>query len=133
MNPIYTSPRFLPPAKIQKSKVKDSIISHGATLQACTINEAIIGLRSRVEEGCVIDRAMIMGADFYESKEEQEALVADGKIPVGIGANSVISNAIIDKNARVGKNCVITNKDGVEELKNEDEGYYIRSGIVTVL
>lgn len=44
-----------------------------------------------------------MGADYYESDEQRAALLASGGVPVGIGANSVITNAIIDKNARVGE------------------------------
>ena len=42
-NPIYTSPRFLPPAKITKSKIKDAIISHGSQLDECIVENAIIG------------------------------------------------------------------------------------------
>mmetsp|Transcript_38609 Transcript_38609/g.46722 ORF Transcript_38609/g.46722 Transcript_38609/m.46722 type:complete len:524 (+) Transcript_38609:89-1660(+) len=131
-SPIYTSPRFLPPAKIEKSSVKDSIISHGASLEECTVNEAIIGLRSRIGKGAQIDKAMVMGADYYESAADREKLIEAGKIPVGIGENCVISNTIVDKNARIGPNCVITNKDGIEEARHEDQGYYIRSGIVTI-
>mmetsp|Transcript_3975 Transcript_3975/g.5285 ORF Transcript_3975/g.5285 Transcript_3975/m.5285 type:complete len:521 (-) Transcript_3975:165-1727(-) len=132
-NPIYTSARFLPPARIAKCQVIDSIVSHGAIVEDCVIDRAIIGLRSRVETGCTIRRAMLMGADFYETDEEREALIANGEIPVGIGEGSEISNTIVDKNARIGKNCKITNEKGIEEEKNEAEGYYIRSGIVTIL
>jgi glucose-1-phosphate adenylyltransferase len=42
-------------------------------------------------------------------------------------------NVIVDKNARIGQNCEIVNKEGVEESIKEDQGFYIRSGIVTVL
>jgi ADP-glucose pyrophosphorylase len=52
--PIYTSPRFLPPAKIVKSKIHDAIISHGSYLEECTITNAIVGLRSRIDKGAVI-------------------------------------------------------------------------------
>jgi hypothetical protein len=52
--PIYTSPRFLPPAKVVKSKINDAIISHGSYLEECTVSNAIIGLRSRVDKGAVI-------------------------------------------------------------------------------
>ena len=45
----------------------------------------------------------------------------------------MISNTIVDKNARIGQNCQIVNKDGIEEANKESEGFYIRSGIVTVL
>ena len=55
------------------------------------------------------------------------------KIPIGIGEGSVIKRAIIDKNARIGKNVQIINKDNVDEAEREADGYYIRSGIVVVL
>ncbi len=52
--PIYTSPRFLPPAKIVKSRISDAIISHGSFLEECTVANAIVGLRSRIDKGAVI-------------------------------------------------------------------------------
>ena len=36
--------------------------------------------------------------------------------------NSTISNTIVDKNARIGKNCSIVNAAGVDEAVREDEG-----------
>jgi len=131
--PIYTSPRFLPPAKIEKCHVKDAIISHGCSLADCSVENAIVGLRSQVGKGCVIKRAMIIGADFYESDEQKAKVIAAGGIAVGIGEGCTISNAIVDKNARIGKNCTITNAAGVQELEDEDNGVYIRSGIVVIL
>ena len=77
--------------------------------------------------------AMIMGADYYESPEQRDAFFAAGKLPIGIGEGSTISNTIVDKNARIGKNCQIVNKEGIDEANREKEGFYIRSGIVTVL
>ena len=81
----------------------------------------------------VAQDAMVMGADYYESEEQRKALFQAGKIPIGIGAGSIISNTIVDKNARIGKDCQIVNKEGIEEANMESEGFYIRSGIVTVL
>eukprot|EP00216_Chloropicon_sp_CCMP2111_P004048 CAMPEP_0198242180 /NCGR_PEP_ID=MMETSP1446-20131203/12096_1 /TAXON_ID=1461542 ORGANISM="Unidentified sp, Strain CCMP2111" /NCGR_SAMPLE_ID=MMETSP1446 /ASSEMBLY_ACC=CAM_ASM_001112 /LENGTH=483 /DNA_ID=CAMNT_0043925473 /DNA_START=1 /DNA_END=1448 /DNA_ORIENTATION=+ len=133
LHPIYTSPRFLPPAKVQNCKVSDAIVSHGAHLEDCVVENAIIGLRSRIGKGVKIIDAMIMGADYYENEETRAGLLKEGKIPIGIGDNTVVQNAICDKNCRVGKNCAIVNSAGVEEANHEDEGIYIRSGIVTVL
>ena len=53
-SPIYTSPRFLPPAKIVSCKVSDAIISHGAYLEECVVENAIVGLRSRIGKGVTI-------------------------------------------------------------------------------
>ncbi len=52
-----------------------------------------------------------MGADYYESDEQKAAAIKAGSVPIGIGANSIITNAIIDKNARIGKNVKIMNKE----------------------
>ena len=52
--PIYTSPRFLPPAKLINCKISDAIVSHGAYLEECTVDNAIIGLRARIDKGCQI-------------------------------------------------------------------------------
>ena len=62
-----------------------------------------------------------MGADYYESDAQQAQLKAAGRVPIGIGAGSTISNTIVDKNARIGENCNIVNKEGIEEANMEDE------------
>ena len=74
-----------------------------------------------------------MGSDFYEPFAERKSGIQSSKIPVGIGAGSTVRRAIIDKNARIGRNVQIMNKDRVEEAKREDEGFYIRNGIVVVI
>ena len=109
--PTYTSARYLPPTKIEECRVKDSIVSHGCFLRDCKVEDSIIGVRSRLESGCDVKRAMIMGADFYETDPEAAALLEEGKVPLGIGANTRLRNCIVDKNARIGNNVVITNTD----------------------
>ncbi|GBG83793.1 hypothetical protein CBR_g37593 [Chara braunii] len=131
--PIYTSPRNLPPSKIEKCRVKDSIISHGCFLRSCAVKHSIIGLRSRVEQGVDIADTMMMGADYYETDAERAALLASGRVPIGVGENTVLRNCIIDKNARIGRNCRITNEKGVKEAEMTAQGYYIRDGIVVIL
>ena len=131
--PIYTSPRFLPPAKIVGARLKDAIVSHGAYLHQCEVSNAIIGLRSRIAEGAVIEDALVMGADYYESDEQRAALAAAGGVPIGVGARSRLRRCIIDKNARIGEDCRVMNEAGVQEAQREEDGFYIRSGIVTVL
>jgi len=131
--PIYTSPRYLPPAKVQNCHIKNAIISHGSSLSDCEVEDAIIGIRSVIGRGAKIEHAMIIGADYYESEEQKKALMAAGKVPIGVGENSIIKNTIVDKNARIGKNCTITNSKNVDSLIDEENGVYIRDGIVTIL
>ncbi|XP_047322388.1 glucose-1-phosphate adenylyltransferase large subunit 1-like [Impatiens glandulifera] len=132
--PIFTSPRFLPPTKIDKCKIKDSIISHGCFLrESCSIQHSIVGERSRIDFGVELKDSLMMGADHYQTESEIASLLAEGKIPMGIGSNTKISKCIIDKNAKIGKNVIIKNKDGVEEADRPEEGFYIRSGITIIL
>ena len=74
-----------------------------------------------------------MGADIYQSDQERAQDMQAGKPPIGIGAQTVIRNAIIDKNAHIGKNVQIINKDNTQKAEHEDKGYWIRNGIVVVL
>nr|AFK49198.1 unknown [Medicago truncatula] len=76
---------------------------------------------------------MMMGADYYQTESEIAFLLAEGKVPVGVGENTKIRNCIIDKNAKIGRNAIITNADGVEEADRTKEGFYIRSGITVIL
>ena len=131
--PIYTRPRFLPPSKLLDCHITESIIAEGCILKECRIDRAVLGVRSRVEAHCVIEDSMLMGADYYEPFAERQSGIQQGGIPLGIGAETTIRRAIIDKNARIGRHVKIINKDAVEEANREEEGFFIRNGVVVVL
>ncbi|WP_199249329.1 glucose-1-phosphate adenylyltransferase [[Phormidium] sp. ETS-05] len=131
--PIYTRARYLPPTKLLDSHVTESIIGEGCIVKECRIAHSVLGVRTRIESGCTIEDSLIMGSDYYQPSAERQVMVNTGKVPIGIGPNSVIRRAIIDKNARIGRNVQIINKDHVEEANREEKGFYIRSGIVVVL
>ncbi len=131
--PIYTRSRYLPPSKILNCQITESMISEGCILKECQIHHSVLGVRSRVETGCVIDNALIMGSDYYQPFVERQEGKSAQKVPVGIGRDTHIRRAIIDKNACIGRDVKIINKDNVEESNREDQGFYIRSGIVVVL
>ncbi|MEA5537272.1 glucose-1-phosphate adenylyltransferase [Crocosphaera sp. XPORK-15E] len=131
--PIYTRARYLPPTKVLNCNITESMISEGCIIKDCRIDNSILGIRSRIEADCVIEDTMVMGSDFYESPEERQSLSDQGKIPMGIGKGSTVRRAIIDKNARIGRNVSIVNKENVDESNREDEGFYIRNGIVVVI
>ena len=97
------------------------------------VKRSVIGIRSRIETGCVVDNALLMGADYYESPTERMKNLDCGKVPLGVGANTTIRRAIIDKNARIGRNVSIVNKEGVGEGNREELGFVIRNGIVVVI
>jgi glucose-1-phosphate adenylyltransferase len=88
--PTFTSPRYLPPTKIERCRVKDSIISHGCFLQECSVEHSVVGVRSRLESGVQLKDTMMMGADSYETEAEMSSLLAEGKVPLGVGENTRI-------------------------------------------
>ncbi|QKQ72754.1 glucose-1-phosphate adenylyltransferase [Nostoc sp. TCL240-02] len=131
--PIYTRPRYLPPTKLLDCHITESIIGEGCILKNCRIQHSVLGVRSRIESGCVIEESLLMGADFYQASVERQCSLIENDIPVGIGTDTIIRGAIIDKNARIGHDVKIINKDNVQEAERENQGFYIRSGIVVVL
>lgn len=131
--PIYTRPRYLPPTKMLDCTITESMIGEGCILKECRINHSVLGIRSRVESDSVIEDSLLMGSDFYQPFAERQVGGEKGPIPIGIGPETIIRRAIIDKNARIGRKVVITNKDRVEEANREENGFYIRGGIVVVL
>jgi glucose-1-phosphate adenylyltransferase len=54
----------------------------------------------------------------------------EGRPPIGIGDETLIQRAIIDKNARIGRGVHIANEAGVQE--KDGPGYFIRDGLVIV-
>ncbi|WVZ93777.1 hypothetical protein U9M48_039732 [Paspalum notatum var. saurae] len=131
--PIYTQPRHLPPSKVLDADVTDSVIGEGCVIKNCKIHHSVVGLRSCISEGAIIEDTLLMGADYYETEADKKHLAEKGGIPIGIGKNSHIRRAIIDKNARIGDNVKIINADNVQEAARETDGYFIKGGIVTVI
>lgn len=127
VNKIFTRARLLPPAKFTGVTFSKAIVAEGSIVQAKLIENAIIGIRSRIDDGTVIKNAYIMGNDYYESLED---LATPGKIPMGIGRNCYIENAIIDKHVRIGDSVIIRGHDTLEDM--ETEHYVIKKGIVVV-
>ncbi len=133
--PIYTRHRFLPPSKFLDAHVTESIIGEGCILKKCRINHSVLGVRSRIDEGSVIEDSLLMGADFYESTANDKSIGVDSAdyVPLGIGRNTTIRRAIIDKNAHIGCDVQIVNKDRIEDTDREHLGFIIRNGIVVVV
>ena len=128
--PIYTHARFLAGTRLENCHVERGIICEGSYIQSARIEHSVIGIRSVIGANCQIAHTIVMGADSEESPADRVRNVAQGIPNMGIGANTKITGAIIDKNARIGEGVCITNKDrGVEAGATN---YYIRDGIVVV-
>jgi glucose-1-phosphate adenylyltransferase len=131
--PIYTRGRALPPTKMQNCRITDCMIGDGSIVKDCQLHHSILGIRTRIESGCTIQDSLLMGADYYQPFKDREADIARGGVPIGIGANTTIRRAIIDKNGRIGRDVQIINKETVQEAEREELGFYIRSGIIVTL
>jgi glucose-1-phosphate adenylyltransferase len=127
--PLYTNARMLAPAKVERSQVENAIISEGSVIVGAEVKDSVIGLRSFVARGASLKRTVMMGSDYYPWQDSGREPVL-GPANAGIGEGSRIENAIIDRNAAIGKNCVITNEQNLQDA--EGEGYRIRDGIIAI-
>lgn len=121
--PIYTHPRFLPASWVGESRLESCIIADGCIIKGRHFKRCVIGIRSKIGQGVEMQDSLMMGADYFETDRGQT-------VPIGIGEGSVIRNAIVDKNARIGKGVRIENEAGRTEF--DGDNYYIRQGVVIV-
>jgi glucose-1-phosphate adenylyltransferase len=128
--PIYTRPRFLPPSRVDGCRLEHTVVADGCRLYDSDLEDCVVGLRSVVRPGCRLQRVVMMGADFYEDEDQKAESRRVGRPYIGIGEDTYIERAIIDKNARIGRGVIIRNHEGDED--REEENYVIRDGIVVI-
>jgi glucose-1-phosphate adenylyltransferase len=126
--PIYTHPRNLPPAKINRCAMENSVLADGCILDECAISGSLVGVRTIIGKGTCLKNTVVMGLDYFES--EARRLDAHASIPLGIGRDCRITSALLDKNVRLGDGVVITDKTGVADC--ETDLYCVRDGIVII-
>ena len=128
--PVYTRPRFLPASKINGAAIDQAIISDGCIIDRSRISQSLIGVRCLIAPGCRVHRSILLGSNNYETEASKAASDQDGIPRIGVGGNTRIENTIVDKNARIGADCVITPEDKPEQL--DGKNYFIRDGIVII-
>jgi glucose-1-phosphate adenylyltransferase len=106
------------------------MISDGCIINHSKVTNSIIGIRSTVNERCDLNRVILLGSDYYESENSIIQFESNGIPRIGVGKNTVIREAIVDKNARIGDNCVITPDGKPQEF--DHPLYYIRDGVVII-
>ncbi|MDR0520811.1 MAG: glucose-1-phosphate adenylyltransferase [Planctomycetaceae bacterium] len=128
----YTEPRFLPPTRMDGAMVRESLVADGCTIgNGAVIENSIIGLRCQIGKGVKIRHSIIMGADYYETEAEIQEQSRRGIPPIGIGENSEIDHAIIDKDCHIGRRVKILNTGGVVDGEEKPYGM-IRDGVICV-
>lgn len=129
--PLYTDALMLPPAKVSRSRLENTLVGVGSVIVDSDISHSVVGLRSFVDRGARLHRTVLMGADYFRWEESEARSSAQGPAYPGVGQGTHIENAIIDKNASIGNRCVITNAAGVQE--GDGPGFCIRDGIIVVV
>ncbi|MDB6121045.1 MAG: glgC [Pedosphaera sp.] len=128
--PVFSRPRFLPGSKINGAQIDHAIVSDGCIINPSKIIHSLVGIRSLVGAGSELKRVILMGCDYYESLSSIQESAKLGRPRVGIGENTRIENTIIDKNARIGDNVVISPEGKPENV--DHPLYFIRDGIVII-
>jgi glucose-1-phosphate adenylyltransferase len=122
--PFLTHPRYLPGSRLSGCRFNHSVLAGGAIIGDSSIERSVVGVRANITKATV-RRSLIMGA------EEDPPEGPPGAPPVGIGEGSLIQDAIIDLNARIGRNVRIQNKKKLKDAEGND--WVVRDGVVVVL
>jgi glucose-1-phosphate adenylyltransferase len=131
-SPIYTRSRYLPPSKLQNCDIDHTLVCEGCILDGVYARNSIIGLRSRLDTGVKIESSIVMGSDYFESIDEIKTNLESNVPHLGVGPNTLIRRAIIDKNVRIGKDVRLLNEAGVTHYDDPNGSFYIREGIIIV-
>lgn len=125
--PIITNRSHLPGAKISNCLLADSIVCDGSIIEANEVTGSVLGQRTVVKSGTVIRNSYVMGNDFYSPPINHS-----GQLPeqLYIDENCLIQNAIIDRNASIGKGVKLINKNHIKEY--DSPHVLIRDGIIVV-
>lgn len=121
--PFYTHPRYLPPARLEACTFQRTLLAEGVHATASTFESSVVGVRSSIRRATV-RRSLLMGVDPYPPPSPP------GAPPIGIGEGTLIEDAIVDKNARIGREVRITSAAGRADA--EGPGWVIRDGLVVI-
>jgi glucose-1-phosphate adenylyltransferase len=128
--PVYTRARFLPGSVVENSQVIRAIISDGCMILRSVLDDAVVGIRQRIGSECKIRRSILMGADFFETPAQRQENALANRPDVGIGGGSVIEDAIVDKNVRIGRRVTIRAAGKPPEM--DGPHFYVRDGIIII-
>ena len=128
--PIYSRARFLPASEVQGAQLDHTLLADGCRVAEADIRNAVIGLRSQIGPKAQIRSSILMGADYYETEADRTENKRLGRPDIGIGDGTVIEGAIIDKNARIGRNVRIRHLPNRPD--SETDNWVARDGLVVI-
>jgi glucose-1-phosphate adenylyltransferase len=128
--PLYTHARYLPPSHLTHCTLDQVVCGEGCLVTEAHLIRCVLGSRSRIEAGVALEDVVMLGASGYQTADEIAADHAQGRPPIGIGRQSRLCRAIIDRDARIGEGVVLApagHPDG-----DYPYGLMIREGILCV-
>jgi glucose-1-phosphate adenylyltransferase len=128
--PIYSRARFLPATEVNGARIENALLADGCRVADAQITHAVIGLRSQIGSKTQIRSSILMGADYYETETDRAENRRLGRPDIGIGEGTVIDGAIVDKNARIGRNVRIRYLP--DRPDSETENWAARDGLVVI-
>ena len=111
-------------------RIENALLADGCRVVDSRINHSVIGLRSQIGPKVKIRSSILMGADYYETEADRAENERLGRPAIGIGDGTVIEGAIIDKNARIGRNVRIRHLP--DRPDSETENWVARDGLVVI-
>jgi glucose-1-phosphate adenylyltransferase len=128
---IYTRMRYLPASRISGADLQQCLVSDGCVVQSGTnIVRSVLGVRTRIGRNATVRNTVLIGADRFETDQERADNRRRGIPDMIVGDGTVIDNAILDKDCRVGANVRIINPKHVQN--DEGKNFVIRDGIVVI-
>lgn len=112
------------------SYLQESLIGEASVIINSQISNSVIGIRSFIGNNTTIKNTVFMGADYYPWHDPSLRDPVEGPDRPGVGEESYIEGAIVDRNVSIGKRCIIKNRDNITE--GEGENFFIRDGIVVI-
>jgi glucose-1-phosphate adenylyltransferase len=124
--PIFSTPCFLPGARVYQCQVNNSTLCEGSLIWAEEISNSLLGQNTIIRKGTIVQDSYIMGNDTPSYKNRQ----SHNNEIYSIGEDCFIKKAIFDKNVTIGNRVQLTNR---QKLKTYDSmNVFIRDGIIVV-
>jgi glucose-1-phosphate adenylyltransferase len=128
---IYTRMRYLPASRVHGVHLRHCLISDGCVIgDGTSIDRCVVGVRTQIGKNVELRNTILIGADGYETLEEKQDDRRRGLPNLGVGDGAVIENAILDKDARIGANVRIVNRDKIQNA--DGPNFVIREGVVVI-
>ncbi|MGF1583337.1 MAG: glucose-1-phosphate adenylyltransferase [Gemmataceae bacterium] len=127
---IYTRMRNLPASRVIHATLEHCVLSDGCVIEeGAELSNTVLGVRTNIGKRAKLRDVVVMGANYFEN-EVDETETGHDKPRLGVGEDSFVERAILDKNVRIGAGVQIRNREGLQE--GEGPNFYIRDGIVVI-